>query len=206
MQLSTALKNDSSVVVRAMHIKIKQLTKWKASTLLGSQETSKKRTLVSIVVPAHELGGATPPAASFGSQGGQSGAYVAEAARGDVQQQLAAGVGPLHRISVPRSALLSLEIGNIQVRHWLSVKLETVGFNSPPKLSAAVHIRPPLMAFEASAGPFEQRPVGNVPYTATAVGIGARGTHMPATGPQAATAMSYSNARPQQQLQAQWPR
>ena len=153
IQLHIVLRNDSSVTATAMNIKLKQQTKWKASY----HKSSRKRTLASVVVPGSELGGGAEKRAS-GSERGQSATTIAEAAREDVQQQLAAGDGAPYTIYVPRSALLSMEAEKkIEVRHWLSVKLKTSGLNSSPKLFIPVHVRPPETAADSDAtmGPLE---------------------------------------------------
>lgn len=146
IELSTVLRNDSSVTATAIDIKMKQLTKWKAR----GHKSSKKRILASIVVPGSELSGAEPRAA--GSERGQSAASIAEAAREDVQQRLVGGDGAPYTIYVPSSALLSMKIGKkIEVTHWLSVKLKTSGLGSSPKLSIPVQVRPPETAAGSQA-------------------------------------------------------
>eukprot|EP00752_Nemacystus_decipiens_P011793 g10462.t1 len=155
IEFNVALRNDSPVKVTAMYIKMKQLTKWKAR----SHKRSKKRTLVSMLVPSSELGGSVEPPAA-GSERGRSSASIAEAAREDVQQQLAAGDCAQYTIYVPSHALLSMECEKkIEVRHWLTVKLNTTGLNSDPKLSIPVHIMPPETAAESEvvADPVEQQ-------------------------------------------------
>lgn len=137
IELNIVVQNDSPVTVNAMHIKMKQQAKWTAR----SHESSKTRTLASVQVPGSELGGAGTRA--IGSVRGQCAASIAEAAREDVQQGLVAGKGTRYTLLIPPSALLSIETDNIEIIHYVSVKLKTTGFNSSPEVSAAVHVRPP---------------------------------------------------------------
>lgn len=179
IELNTVVRNDSSLTVTSMVINIKQEAKWKAR----GRHSSKKRTLATIVVPGSEIGGAQPRA--LGSERGQSLASIAAATREEVRYQATAGDGAHYRITVPRSALLSMKIDNIEVKHWLSVKLKTTGLNSSPKLSIPVHVRPPETALpEARADPVEPRSAqDDAPYAATVVQVGANAADMPESVP-----------------------
>lgn len=160
IELNIVLRNDSPVTLTDMRIKLKQLTKWKASI----HKRSKKRTLASIEVPASELAGAERRAK--GSERGQSSASIAEAAREDVQQRLAGGDSAQYTIYVPTGALLSMEAERkIGVSHWLSVTLKNWGVNSDPKLSIPVEIRPPETAADSEvlASPAQQQSTEDAP-------------------------------------------
>ncbi len=193
IELNAVVRNDSATTVRAMHIKIKQVTTWRAD----GHESSKKRTVASVIVPGSELGGGAQRAAETASR---SAASTAESARRYVQQQLAAGNGTRYRIAIPRKALLSLYSANIQVSHVLTVKMKTTGFSSSPEVSTSVHIRPPEMASEARAGTVEQRATEDAPHSTI---VGAHGDNTPDSGPERRAAMGDTIGRPQQQNPAQ---
>jgi len=209
LELNTAIRNDSSFTVLAMHIKIKQDTVWKAR----GRTRSKTRTLASIVVPGSDVSGAEQRTSESGSQRGQDASLVARGeARVDdnVQQQLAAGIGARLRIAVPSSALLSMKTDDIEVRHWLIMKLKTAGSSSTPNVFNYVHIRPPETVTAARTGPVEQPPPTSLPpaYSpppayGTIIQMGSRADEMPGSVPQMVTAMGYSITRPQLQLPTQ---
>lgn len=156
VELNTVIRNDSSLPVTAMVISVKQQTEWRARRHKGSI----KRTLATVEVPGARLVGADPRAAV--SQRGQSLSSIAQATRENVRHEVAAGDGASYRVSVPRSALLSMVIDKIAVRHWLCVKLKTTGLNSSPELSVPVTVRPPETALpEARADPAQPRLMEN---------------------------------------------
>lgn len=114
--LTVVARNDSSVSVKALHIELVQETTWYAN---GAKDNS-VRTIESMVVPGTEL-----RAAEVGDQRGRSASVVADTARADLQEQLAAGGGTRFEILVPADASLTLQSETIQVRHVLTVRLQT---------------------------------------------------------------------------------
>lgn len=193
IDVNTIIRNDSRILVHAMDIMLEQQTTWRVRDHTRSKKRTLRRTGVlgsQLSVTEHRRG------AEALIQRRQSEASIAEAARQDVRQQLAAGDGTHCRISVPRSALLSVEIASIEVRHWLIVKLQTASFSLSPELSIPVHVRPPETAArgEATASPCLATVVemgasgddtpGLVPvYAATVVEVGNNGDDMPESVP-----------------------
>ncbi|CAM9692783.1 unnamed protein product [Scytosiphon promiscuus] len=134
--LDIAARNDSSRVVTAMDIKIQQVASWTAH----GDKDHKKRTLSSILVRDSSLGALQWPAEASARRG-QSLASVAESARDDLERQIAAGTGTRYELFVPRDALLSVQTDTVEVRHFLVVKLQIKGANSPPDISTALQVQ-----------------------------------------------------------------
>lgn len=140
--LDLAARNDSSRTVTAMDIKIQQLTSWGAQ----GHKDHRKRTLSSILVRDSSLGALQWPAEG-GTRRGQSLASVAEAAREDLERQIAAGTGTRYELFIPRNALLTVQTDLVQVQHFLVVKLQIKGANSPPDISTGLQVQtPPVSA------------------------------------------------------------
>lgn len=113
--VTVVARNDSSVAVKNLHVELVQETSWTAK---GAGEVS-TRVVKSVVVPGAELG-----AMEFGGQRGRSAAAIADSARADLEQQLAAGAGTRYELEVPADTSITLNSETIQVRHVLNVRIQ----------------------------------------------------------------------------------
>ncbi|CAM9920917.1 unnamed protein product [Pylaiella littoralis] len=176
--LTVVARNDSSASVKAMRIDIMQETTWYAR---GSK-ASNTRSIASAVVSGAELA-----AVEIGSKRGQSDAAVEDKAREDLRGQLAAGAGTRHEILVPGDASTTLQSENIEVRHLLSVRLETPSCVDSPDVWTPLRVQPHTVSMAAAAAsllarpPADAAPVSDVP---------------PVSVPQSAVNMVYSNELP----------
>lgn len=131
--LTIVARNDSSASVKALHIEIVQETTWYAK---GAKDSS-VRAIQSVVLPGSEL-----RTAEVGDQRGRSASAVADAARADLQEQLAAGAGTRCEILVPADASLTLQSETIKVRHVLAVRLQTPSCVDSPDVWMPLHVQP----------------------------------------------------------------
>ncbi|CAM9692714.1 unnamed protein product [Scytosiphon promiscuus] len=131
--VTVVARNDSSASVKALHIEIVQETTWFAK---GVKDSS-VRAIQSVVVPGPEL-----RAAEVGDQRGRSASAVGDAARADLQEQLAAGGGTRCEILVPADASLTIQSETIQVRHVLVVRLQTPGCVDSPEVWMPLCVQP----------------------------------------------------------------
>lgn len=155
--VTVVARNDSSATVKNLVIELAQETTFWAK---GAKDTS-TRTLTSVVVPGTEL-----RAIEVGGRRGQTAAAVADTARADIQQQLAAGAGTRYEIVVPGNTSLSFKSETIEARHMLVVKLQTPGCIDAPDVWTPLYIQPgtvpqePAVKVEASSSSFPNvRPV-----------------------------------------------
>lgn len=185
-----------------MHIKIKQLTAWRAQ----GHEAHEKRTLVSVVVKGSSLG-ALEPRAEVGTERSQSPASIAESSRENLELQIAAGTGTRYELVVPQEAVLTVKTDTMEVQHFLVVKLKMECSTSPPDRSTPLQIhRPSDSAARVQPGTGSLVPIYPeiVPSAAaTTTEVGGNGDGVSASVPQGAIAMGYQIDRPQQELPAQ---
>lgn len=121
--VTVVARNDSSVAVKNLLVEIIQETKYCAQ---GSDDCS-TRTIKTVEVPVTELA-----TAEVGGHRGQSPSAVADAARADLENQLASGAGSRQEIVVPGDATVTFRSETIEVRHLLCVRLQTPScVNSP---------------------------------------------------------------------------
>lgn len=196
--LTVVGRNDSSTRVKAMHIEIRQLSKW---TARGSHNVvvpeKHSRTIASIVVPESELGALQRPEKDEGRHG-QSAA--AGAAGEDLEQQLAAGGGTRYELWVPGDALLTLQAETFEVSHTLSLWLETGGTStSAPEVSTPLLVHPGEASL-VSEGHLEEvaiAPVsGQAEAFATLMEMRTDGRMKPVVVPQSAVIATYKNELP----------
>ncbi|CAM9398876.1 unnamed protein product [Hapterophycus canaliculatus] len=131
--LTVVARNDSSASVKSLHIEIVQETTWYAKGVKGSSV----RAIESVTVPGTEL-----RAAEVGDRRGRSPSAVADTARADLQQELAAGGGKRFEISVPLDASLTLQSEAIEVRHVLVVRLQTPSCVDSPDVWMPLRVQP----------------------------------------------------------------
>lgn len=175
--LTVVARNDSSASVRAMHIDIMQETTWYAR----GAKASNTRSIASIVLPGTELA-----AVEVGSKRGQSDATIADKAREDLRGQLAAGAGTRYEILVPGDASTTLQSENIEVRHLLTVRLDTSTCVDSPDVWTPLRVQPQTVSMAAASAlaqtsAADVAPVSDIP---------------PVAVPQTAVNLVYSNELP----------
>lgn len=131
--VTVVARNDSSVAVKSALIELVQETRFWAQ---GSDDCS-TRTLASVEVPITDLA-----PAEAGGHRGRSSSAIADAARADLEQQLASGAGSRHEILVPDKTTITFRSMTIDVRHLLTVKLKTAGCVDSPDVWIPVLIQP----------------------------------------------------------------
>ncbi len=162
--VTVVARNDSSATVKNLVIELAQETSFYAK---GTKDTS-TRTITSVVVPGKEL----LTAMESGGRRGQSAAAIADTARADLQEQLAAGAGTRYEIVVPGNTCLSFESNTIEARHMLVVKLQTPGCVDAPDVWTPLYIQPgtvpqePTVKVEASSSSFPSAQPVSVPQGA----------------------------------------
>ena len=196
VSLTVVARNDSSSLVKSMHVEIVQVCTWYAR---GHRET-KKRAVASVAVSGSQLG-EVQHAAEKGHQRGRSAIAVEDAARVYLQELLAAGTGTRYELLVPNDCLFTLKTGLIEVRHLLSVRLKTPTCVNSPEVCMPLRVQARTMVVVMGAPP-EANPVGRptvetVSY-ATTVGAGSGEEIRPVVSvPQSAVTMEFSSELPQ---------
>lgn len=175
--LTVVARNDSSASVRAMHIDIMQETTWYAR----GAKASNTRSIASIVLPGSELA-----PVEVGSKRGQSDASIEDKAREDLRGQLAAGAGTRYEILVPGDASTTLQSENIEVRHLLTVRLDTPTCFDSPDVWTPLRVQPQTVSMAAASAlaqtsAADAAPVSDIP---------------PVKVPQTAVNLVYSNELP----------
>lgn len=194
--VTVVASNNSSAKVAALQLEIKQETTWR--THVWSDH--RKRTVASLNVYGSQLG-ELQRAAEKGSERGQSPTVIADAARHNLQELLAAGAGRKYEISLPDTCLTTFQSELIQVRHSLCVSLKTPTFINTPEVWMPLRVQPNAGGVEppaAEAVPYSTAmlPVASVPY-ATAVDVDTDGSLKPVSVPQSAMTLVYSNELPE---------
>lgn len=152
---------------------------------------SRTRTVASFVVPGAQL-----RAAETGNERGRSSAAIADTARADLQEQLAAGAGTRHELLVPGNTLLTLQAALIEVKHMLSVTLKTPHCISSPDVwtPVIVHAGTTSSSEEVPGeGSYQAHSGEAVPFATT---LDADGNVKPVSVPQSAVTMTYTNELP----------
>lgn len=182
--VTVVARNDSSTAVKNLLIELVQETKYWAQ---GSEDCS-TRTLTSVAVPLPELA-----AVEVGGRRGQGSSAVADAAREELENQLAAGAGSKHEILVPGDASLTFQSETITVRHLLTVRLETPSCVDPPDVWMPLRIQPGAQPGTSSTVPeVESSPLAPSSGEAAAL-VNAH----PVVVPQSAVRWEYSYDLPQ---------
>eukprot|EP00752_Nemacystus_decipiens_P010236 g9120.t1 len=144
--VTVVARNDSSTAVRSVLVELVQETKFWAQ---GDHDCS-TRIIETVEVPIAELA-----PAEVGGRRGQSPSAVADAARADLEHQLASGAGSKVEIVVPCDASLTFRSMNIEVRHLLTVRLKTPSCVDSPDVWMPLRIQPgarPLPSTGAAPG------------------------------------------------------
>lgn len=174
--LTVVARNDSSASVKAMHIDIMQETTWYAH----GAKASNTRSIASAVLPGTGLA-----AVEVGGKRGQSDDTIEDKAREDLRGQLSVGAGTRCEILVPGDASTTLQSENIEVRHLLTVRLETPTCVDSPDVWMPLRVQPQTvsMAAASSLAPpsANAAPVSDVP---------------PVSVPQSEVKIVYSNELP----------
>lgn len=192
--LTVVARNDSTSRVKALHIEVRQLTKWTAR----SHKDKKLRIVASVEVPGSELGALQRSEEAGGSRGEDSEVLI----RDDLQQQLAAGGGTRYELRVPGDgSLLTLKAETFEVRHELVVRLETGGMStSSPEVSTPLLVHPGTTS-TASAARVEEAAIeplsGLAEQFATLMDVGADGKMRPAVVPEDAVIATIANELPE---------
>lgn len=131
--VTVVVRNDSSVAVKKLRIELVQETSWTAQ---GAGDVS-TRVVKSVVVPGAELG-----AIQFRGQQGRSAAAIADTARADLEEQLAAGAGTRYELVVPADTSITLNSETIQVRHVLTVRIQGPRCVECPDVWTPLHVQP----------------------------------------------------------------
>lgn len=172
-------RNDSSASVKNLLVEIVQETKYWAQ---GSDDCS-TRTITSVVVPVTDLA-----AAEVGGNRGQSPSAVADAARADLENQLAAGGGSKHEIVVPENTCLTFRSQTIEVRHMLVVRFETPSCVDSPEVWMPLRVQP-----GAQPGPSSTVPeAGLSPFVPSSAEASTLVSVNPVQVPQSAMKLTYS--------------
>lgn len=189
--LTVAARNDSSSSINTMHVEIVQVSTWYAR----GQKDSITRTIASVVVSGAELG-AVQRAVDPGSNRGRCAEVVADSARRDLQEMLGAGAGTRYELLVPDDCLLSLQVGIIEVKHLLTVRLKTPRCSNSPDVWTPLLVQPSARSIE-QPGPAEFIPLcmNEAPY-ATAVGVEGNESPKPVPVPQSAVSIEFKMPDP----------
>lgn len=131
--VTVVARNDSSVAVKSLLLELVQETKFWAN---GDDDCS-TRTIETVEVPITDLA----PAEAGGNRG-QSPSAVAEAARTDLENQLASGAGSKQEIVVPCDTSLTFRSMTIEVRHLLCARLKTPGCVDSPEVWMPLRVQP----------------------------------------------------------------
>lgn len=207
--LIVVARNDSSASVKEMRIELVQDATWYAR---GYKER-KRRVLSSMAVPGSDLG-SVGRAVEKGADRGRSATEVANAARVELQEILAAGAGVHHEVVVPDGCSDTLNTGMIQIRHTLEVCLKTPWCISSPDVATPVIVQHMMLG----GGEMVQQAGGgvgagtddvgyssyaaNVPYVtavpvdSNVVGMGADGKPIPLAVPQHAVTIQLDALPP----------
>lgn len=184
--VTVVARNDSSVAVKNLLIELVQETKYWAR---GSQDCS-TRTLTSVEVPITELA-----QVEVGDNRGrsQSSSAIAGAARADLEQQLAVGAGAKREILVPGDTTITFRSETIEVRHLLTVRLETPSCVDSPDAWMPLRIQPGTQPGTSSTVP-EVKPSHFAPSSAEAATLV---NVDPVVVPQNALRLEYSYELPE---------
>eukprot|EP00904_Undaria_pinnatifida_P000771 jgi/Undpi1/10695/HiC_scaffold_29.g13143.m1 len=195
--LTIIARNDSSTIVKNMHVEILQECTWFAH---GHRERV-KRSVAAITVERSHLGEVMHPVGE-GEHRGRSATAVESAARMHLQELLAGDAGTRYELQVPNNCLLTLESSLIKVKHFLRVRLKTpICINSPDiRMPLRVHAGVRLGGqAPPEASPVGLPSVGGVPYAAATVGEGSSrggvGSGVVSV-PQSAVTMEFSSDLP----------
>lgn len=139
--VTVVARNDSSTAVKNLVIALIQETKYWAN---GNEDCS-TRTLKTVEVPVMELS----PAEARGHRG-QSPSAVADAARADLERQLASGAGSRHELVIPADTTVTFRSMNIEVRHLLTVRLQTPSCIDSPDVWMPLLVQPGARALPSS--------------------------------------------------------
>ena len=194
--ITVVARNDSSSLVKSMHVEIVQVCTWYAR----GQKEARRRVVASLAVSGSQLGD-VQRAAEEGNQRGRSTTAVDHAARMYLQELLAAGAGTRYELLVPDDCLLTLKTGMIEIRHLLSVRLKTPTCVSSPEVSMPLRVQVRTMAVVMGAPP-ETNPVElpfveAVPFAATVGGGSADEVRSVVSVPQSAVTLEFSSELPQ---------
>ncbi|CAM9901744.1 unnamed protein product, partial [Laminaria digitata] len=129
---TVAASNDSSCKVKGLQIRIRQHSEWYADGGKGSATT----TIASLDVPASQLG----TNLSVAKKGEPRSPAAGDAARMELRELLATGIGTKHKISVTEKCHPTMQTGIIEVRHSLCVRLRAKGWNTGPEVSMPLRV------------------------------------------------------------------
>lgn len=184
--VTVVARNDSSVAVKSLFVELVQETKFWAN---GNDDCS-TRVIEAVEVPIMDLA-----PAEAGAHRGQSPSAVADAARTDLENQLASGAGSKQEIVVPCDTSLTFRSMAIEVRHLLCARLKTPSCVDSPEVWMPLRVQPgarPLPSSGAVPGGAASEPFAPSSEETASLANASR-----VTVPQSAVKLDYSHELPE---------